>query len=62
MLAEDNVPFNACVSDAVNGCYVATSDSRHHDTFSIVDDCCHNGEETEKYVDVFMAVYSSSLI
>jgi len=53
VLAEDHVPFNARVSDVVNGCFVTNDDDRHRVTGSVVNDCCHSREEAEKYVSRF---------
>jgi len=50
VLAQDDVPLDARVSDAGGRRRVADSNSRQH-TVGIVDGCCHAGEETEKYVD-----------
>ena len=50
VLAQDDVPLDARVSDAGGRRRVAGSNSRQH-TVGIVDGCCHAGEETEKYVD-----------
>ena len=58
MLAEDHVPLNARVSDAVDSRHVANGDGRHCDTVGVINDRCHAREETEKYVDVFTAVRS----
>jgi len=62
VLAEDNVPLYARVSDAVVVCFVAAGDGRHRDTVGTVDDRRHAWEETKKYGDIFTALSSSILI
>ena len=53
MLTQDHVPFNARVSDVVDGCFVANDNDRHRVTGSVVNDCCHSREEAEEYVSMF---------